>query len=322
MHKVIGLVHITVSSCRCQVLVSRKSRERLLSVLALGVVFFDDLLAYHTAADLRASALLYALGLLGVARGRRLPNHLISGGPCAADGRSTLRGLSRAFPMLGICGRTVVRRIVVCVVGLRLFALAVHMLAAGARVSTVATFWGSQGFQAEVATDTILVVRGDVLVVVEARGVSYVVLRLRDFYASFALVYAGDIHRDQGGLEAEEPHLDADVFFAVCLVHEEVVDFADPLPLIVVNLVVLVLLLELPQPIFARHVLLLDKLAAVCDLVTRVRAAGKHVRSWRMMRGSGLLNYREGRSFREVGAWYTGNLRTLGFSLWTLVPLR
>src|ERR671915_55895 len=109
--------------------------------------------------------------------------------------------------MLSVSGRTVVvvRRIVLCVVGLRLFALAVHMLAAGARVSTVATFRGSQGFEAEVATDTILVVRGDVLVVVEARGVSYVVLRLRDFYASFALVYADDIHRDQGGLEAEEP---------------------------------------------------------------------------------------------------------------------
>src|ERR671915_205743 len=145
--------------------------------------------------------------------------------------------------MLSVSGRTVVvvRRIVLCVAGLRLFALAVHMLAAGARVSTVATFRGSQGFEAEVATDTILVVRGDVLVVVE-----------------------------------------------------EVVDFAVPPPLIVVNLVVLVLLLELPQPIFARHVLLLEKPAAVCDLVTRVRAAGKHARSWRMIRGSGLLNYREG----------------------------
>src|SRR5215208_1856755 len=143
MHKVIGLVHITVSSCRCQVLVSRKSRERLLTVLALGIVFFDDILAYHAAADLRASALLEGLGLLGVACGRRLPSHLIGGGPCATDRRSALRGLSLAFPMLGVCGRTAffVRRIVFCFVGSRPFALAVRTFAActSARVSTVAT---------------------------------------------------------------------------------------------------------------------------------------------------------------------------------------
>src|SRR5215210_1402147 len=297
MHKVIGLVHITVSCCRCQVLVSRKSRERLLTVLALGVVFFDDLLAYD-AADLRASALLEGLGLLGAARGRRLPSHLIGGGPCATDGRSALRGLSLAFPMLGVCGRTgvFVRSVVLCFVGSRPFVLAVHMFAActSARVSTVATFWGPQGFEAEVAADTVLVVGGNVLVVVEAWGVSYVILRLRYFYGPFAFVYANDIHRDQGRLEAKEPHLDTDVFFAVCLVHEEVVDFPDPLPLVVVDFVVLVLLLELPQPIFARHVLLLVKPAAVSELGTRVRAAGKHGRSRRMMRGSGLLNYCEG----------------------------
>jgi hypothetical protein len=64
--------------------------------------------------------------------------------------------------------------------------------------------------------------------------------------------------------------------------------------LVVVDFVVLVLLLELPQPIFARHVLLLDKPAAVSELGTRVRDAGKHGRSRRMMRGSGLLNYCEG----------------------------
>src|SRR5829696_2489334 len=206
MHKADDLVHITVSSCRCQVLVSRKSRERLLTVLALGVVFFDDLLAYHAAADLRASALLEGLGLLGAARGRRLPSHLIGGGPCATDGRSVLRGLSLAFPMLGVCGRTAVfvRRIVLCFVGSRPFALAVHMFAActSARVSTVATCWGPQGFEAEVAADTVLVVGGNVLVVVEARGVSYVILRLRYFYGPFAFVYANDIHRDQGRLEA------------------------------------------------------------------------------------------------------------------------
>src|SRR5215212_6678881 len=168
------------------------------------------------------------------------------------------------------------------------------MIAAGTRVSTVPTFEGSQRLESEVAADTVLVVGGDVLVVVEARGVFHVVLRLRDFYASFAFVYADDIHRDQGRLEAEEPHLNADVFFAVCLVHEEVVDLPDPLPLIVVDFVILVLLLELPHPIFVRHGLLLDKSAAVSDLGTRVRVAGKHGRSPRMMRGIGLLNYREG----------------------------
>src|SRR5687768_8903335 len=96
MHKVDDLVHIAVSGYRSQVLVSLKSWGRLLTVLALGIVFFDDLLAYDAAADLRASALLEGLGLLGVARGRRLPARLISEGPCATDGRSTLRGLSRA----------------------------------------------------------------------------------------------------------------------------------------------------------------------------------------------------------------------------------
>src|SRR5215204_3817635 len=168
------------------------------------------------------------------------------------------------------------------------------MIAAGRRVSTIAPFGVSQRFESEVAADTILVVGGDVLVVIEARGVSYVVFRLRDFYGSFTFVYADDIHRDQGRLEAQESHLDADVFFAVCLVHEEVVDFPDSLPMIVVDFVVLVLLLELPQPIFVSHVLLLDKPAAVCHLGTRVRVAGKHGRSPRMMLAIGLLNYRAG----------------------------
>src|SRR5688500_763515 len=76
-------------------LFSLKRWKRLLIVLALGVVFFDDLLANHAAADLRASAFLEGLGLLGVARGRCLPARLISEGPCATDGRSTLSGLSR-----------------------------------------------------------------------------------------------------------------------------------------------------------------------------------------------------------------------------------
>src|SRR5215217_7122428 len=71
--------------------------------------------------------------------------------------------------------------------------------AAGARVCT--TGGSSDGFEAEVAADTVLVVGGDVLVVVEARGVSYMVLRFRDFYGSFALVYTDDIHGDQGRLE-------------------------------------------------------------------------------------------------------------------------
>src|SRR5215218_2251289 len=95
MHKVDDLVHVAVSRYRCQVLVPLQSWERLLTVLALGVVLFDDLLAYHAAPDLRASALLDGLALLGLARGRRLPVRLISEGPCATDGRSTLRGLSR-----------------------------------------------------------------------------------------------------------------------------------------------------------------------------------------------------------------------------------
>src|SRR3712207_4712197 len=95
MRKVIDLAHIAVSGYRCQALVSLKRWKRLLIVLALGIVFFDDLLAYDAAPDLRASALLEGLGLLGVARGRRLRTRLISEGPCATDGRSTLRGLSR-----------------------------------------------------------------------------------------------------------------------------------------------------------------------------------------------------------------------------------
>src|SRR5215216_6306921 len=92
MHKVDDLVHLTVSGCGCQVLGPLQSWEHLLTVLALGVVLFDDLLAYHAAADLRASALLKGLGL---AHGRRLPARLISEGPCAPSRRSTLRGLSR-----------------------------------------------------------------------------------------------------------------------------------------------------------------------------------------------------------------------------------
>src|ERR671919_413186 len=63
-------------------------------------------------------------------------------------------------------------------------------------------FGVSQRFESEVTADAILVVGGDVLVVVEARGVSYVVFRFRDFYGSFTFVYADDIHRDQGRLEA------------------------------------------------------------------------------------------------------------------------
>src|SRR5215211_3866339 len=94
MHKIDDLVHIAVSGYRCQVLVPLKRWKRLLFVLALGVVF-DDLLANHAAPNLRASALLDGLGLLGLARGRRLPVGLISEGPCATDGRSTLRGFSR-----------------------------------------------------------------------------------------------------------------------------------------------------------------------------------------------------------------------------------
>src|SRR5215210_3181194 len=107
--------------------------------------------------------------------------------------------------MLGICGRTVlvVCRIVFRFVVLRL-ALPVRVIAAaGTRVCTVPTAGGSSnGFESEVAADTVLVVGGDVLVVVEARGVSNVVLRLRDFNGPFAFVYADDLHRDQGRLEA------------------------------------------------------------------------------------------------------------------------
>src|ERR671912_867683 len=185
-----------------------------LAACVRGVVFFDDLLAYHATANLRTSAFLKGLGLLGLARGRRLPTCLISEGPCA---RSPLKGLSRepgcisgvfapfgrlhAFPIPGVRGRTVV----ICRIDFHfeVLRLALPVRVIAARVCSVPTAGGSSdGFEAEVAADTVLVVGGDVLVVVEARGVSHVVLRLRDFNGPFAFVYADDIHRDQGRLEA------------------------------------------------------------------------------------------------------------------------
>ncbi len=177
------------------------------TALAASVVFFDDLFSYDAATDLRASAFLEGLGLLGLACGRRLPARLISEGPCATHGRSPLRGLSRepgcvsgvlatfgrlqAFPILGVCGRTiVVRGIDFRFVVLRL-ALPVRVIDA-ARVCTVATARGrSDGFEAEVAADAVLVVGGDVLVVVEARGISYVGLRTPRLLWSFHLRLRG-----------------------------------------------------------------------------------------------------------------------------------
>ena len=62
----------------------------------------------------------------------------------------------------------------------------------------------------------------------------------------FSLVDARDLHRDQGRTdEPEEAHLDADVLFAVGLVHEEIVDLTYLLARVVIDLVVLVFLLEL-----------------------------------------------------------------------------
>src|SRR5918994_2758574 len=115
--------------------------------------------------------------------------------------------------------------------------------AAGAR--------GIVRLQAEVAADALLVLRGDVLVVVEARGVLDMVLRLRDLYSPVRLVHPDDVHGDQGGFAPEEAHLDPDVLLAVRLVDKEVVYLTDPLPPIIVDRVSLVLLFELPHPLLA-----------------------------------------------------------------------
>src|SRR5215218_4111950 len=103
------------------------------------------------------------------------------------------------------------------------------------------------------APDALLVLVGDVLVVVEARGVLYVSLRLGDLYRLIRLVNPHDVHGDQGGLHAQEAHLHPDVLLAIGLVYKEIVDLTDLLSPVVVDLVALVLLLELSQPILARH---------------------------------------------------------------------
>src|ERR671912_2832038 len=145
----------------------------LRSAIVWGVVFFDDLLAYYTAANLGAAAFLEGLGLLGLARGRCLPIGLFGGGTSATDERAAFGGLAhtrvlrdvravfacvgfRAGPvLLGFCGRPVFVTcgIVVCFVVSRLFAFSVRVFAAGActRVGAVGTPGRLQRFELEVA---------------------------------------------------------------------------------------------------------------------------------------------------------------------------
>src|SRR5215210_8538432 len=253
----------------------------------VGVLLYD-LLADDSTADFRAAALLEGLGLLGLS-GPRGPARLPFGrGASGATG--AFRGAAALEPPRGATdgspGRALGRASSVCVLGVALpgdagrrarplAVLRVHagrfaagvlvpirafagvrvLPFSGARVRAVGTAGARSilALQAEVAADAVLVLGGDVLIVVEARGVLDVILGLRDLYGLVRLVHPDDVHGDEGRLATEEAYLDADVLLAVRLVYKQVVYLADLVSPVVVDGVALVLVLEFPQPLLARH---------------------------------------------------------------------
>src|SRR5215207_1260564 len=199
-----------------------------LSGRGVGVLFYD-LLADDPATDLRASALLEGLGLLGLAGAwgsARCPFSRGTSGP----GETLLRplalvvsgithprsagGRGRPFPIPGVdTRRPAIRALALralapirvpliraVLVGVAFVAPPAFFRPGGARGGAVRTArtGGTLRLQSEMAADAVLVLGGDVLVVVEARGILDVVLGLRDLDGLIRLVHPGDVHGDQG----------------------------------------------------------------------------------------------------------------------------
>src|SRR5918995_411083 len=173
--------------------------------------------------------------------------------------------------------------------------------ARGPGISAVrATVRGGFGaFEAEVAPDPLLEIRGDVVVVAEVRRVLDVVFGLGDLNGAVPIVDARDLHRYQSRpAETEEAHLDTDVLLAVGIVHEEIVYFAYPRARVIVDRVALIPLFEFPQPLVVGHASLL--LRAFAFMVSTVPCHRReinirHTGSRALLSGAWRLTKRQGR---------------------------